>query len=133
MILALGSLDGSGQPIYSIEYDNRHLELAQEHLRQFGMLDRVTLIQGDSAVQLARLPGPLDTVFVDGDHSYEGVKRDVAALDGLVATGGVVMFHDYYHPANDTGEYGVARAVGEARAAWSFRGRSGGIAVFEQM
>lgn len=128
--LALGSRDGSGHPVYSIEFDNRHLPLAEEVLRVFEVYDRVTLIQGDSAAQVGRVPGPLDTVFVDGDHAYEGVRRDVAVLDGLIAPGAVLMLHDYFHPLNDTGEYGVRRAADEA-ALGAFRGRFGGIALFE--
>lgn len=134
--LALGArAAGHGHPIYSIEYAHRLVEMAQDNLRRSDVLDDVTLIQGDSAVQIGRVPAPLDTVFVDGNHSYEGVRRDIEALDGRIARGGVVMIHDYFHPANETSEeYGVRQAVDEAApsARWSFRGQFGGIALFEQ-
>jgi len=36
----------------------------------------------------------LDVLFVDGDHSYEGVKRDFGMYGPLVRPGGLVAFHD---------------------------------------
>jgi predicted O-methyltransferase YrrM len=36
----------------------------------------------------------LDLLFIDGDHSYEGVRRDYELYGPLVAPGGVVAFHD---------------------------------------
>ncbi len=36
----------------------------------------------------------LDFLFIDGDHSYIGVKRDFEAYMPLVRTGGLVAFHD---------------------------------------
>lgn len=37
---------------------------------------------------------PVDFVFIDGDHSYEGLRGDWEAWSGLVAPGGVVALHD---------------------------------------
>lgn len=36
----------------------------------------------------------LDLLFIDGDHSYEGVKRDFEMYSPLVKKGGVIAFHD---------------------------------------
>ncbi len=36
----------------------------------------------------------LDFLFIDGDHSYEGVKRDFEMYAPLVKKGGLVAFHD---------------------------------------
>src|SRR6476620_6439496 len=42
---------------------------------------RVILYQGDSSTEMARLrdgkPGWFDWVYIDGDHSFEGVIRDI--------------------------------------------------------
>ena len=38
--------------------------------------------------------GPVDLVFVDGDHSEEGVRADWELWSPLVAPGGVMLFHD---------------------------------------
>ena len=37
---------------------------------------------------------PLDFLFIDGDHTYEGVKKDFDLYSSLVAPGGLVALHD---------------------------------------
>jgi predicted O-methyltransferase YrrM len=37
---------------------------------------------------------PIDMLFIDGDHTYEGVRRDYEMYAPLVRRGGVVAFHD---------------------------------------
>ena len=58
-------------------------------------------IRGDShaAPTKARLEGvlsegKLDFLLIDGDHSYDGVKRDFEDYAPLVRSGGLVAFHD---------------------------------------
>ena len=36
----------------------------------------------------------LDFLFIDGDHSYDGVKRDFELWSSLVKIGGVIALHD---------------------------------------
>lgn len=36
----------------------------------------------------------VDFLFIDGDHSYRGVKSDYEMYSPLVRTGGIVAFHD---------------------------------------
>ena len=45
-------------------------------------------------VALRWTAGEVDLLFVDGDHSEEGVTEDWARWHGHVAPGGVVVFHD---------------------------------------
>lgn len=41
----------------------------------------------------------LDFLFIDGDHTYEGVKKDFEMYGRLVRTGGIIAFHDVcLHP-----------------------------------
>ena len=40
------------------------------------------------------LGGPLDFLFIDGDHSYAGVRRDFELYAPLVRTGGLIALHD---------------------------------------
>lgn len=37
---------------------------------------------------------PIDFLYVDGDHSYDGVKQDFEMYSPLVRRGGCVAFHD---------------------------------------
>jgi len=36
----------------------------------------------------------LDFLFIDGDHTYEGVKKDFEMYTKLVGKGGIIAFHD---------------------------------------
>ncbi len=36
----------------------------------------------------------VDFIFIDGDHSYKGVKRDFEMYSTLVRKGGIIAFHD---------------------------------------
>ena len=36
-------------------------------------------------------------LFIDGDHSYEGVKMDTLSWEPKVKKGGTILFHDYDH------------------------------------
>jgi predicted O-methyltransferase YrrM len=36
----------------------------------------------------------LDFLFIDGDHTYKGVKEDFEMYSPLVRKGGVIAFHD---------------------------------------
>jgi cephalosporin hydroxylase len=48
----------------------------------------------------ALISGGLDFLFIDGDHSYEGVKKDFEMYSPLVKKGGLIGFHDI--SKNDT-------------------------------
>lgn len=87
-------------------------ELA-DALRRLGLAERVRLVVGDSKV-VELPPGPLRSLFIDGDHTYEGARADFERWRGLVAPGGDLLFHD----AVDSGGYGnhypgIARLVAE--------------------
>jgi predicted O-methyltransferase YrrM len=44
---------------------------------------------------IAALDGnPLDLLFIDGDHEYQGAKADLIEYRDLVAPGGLIAFHD---------------------------------------
>jgi len=50
----------------------------------------------------------IDFLFIDGNHDYEAVKKDIGDWLGFVKKGGVVAFHDYTNPC------GVKKAVDKA-------------------
>lgn len=56
----------------------------------------------------------LDFVFLDADHSYEGVRDDIAAWLPKVKPGGWIGGHDIDNPEPPFDFSGVRRAVDEA-------------------
>jgi predicted O-methyltransferase YrrM len=52
--------------------------------------------------------GEVDFLFIDGDHTYQGVKQDFQMYSPLVRKGGIVAFHDIATP-DLTGECEVAK------------------------
>lgn len=46
------------------------------------------------------IDNPVDFLFIDADHTYEGVKQDFEMYSGLVRDGGIVAFHDIVHHPN---------------------------------
>lgn len=45
----------------------------------------------------------VDVMLIDGDHTYEGVKKDFAMYSPLVRKGGIVAFHDIVRHPRDPG------------------------------
>jgi predicted O-methyltransferase YrrM len=75
---------------------------------------RLELIRGDShdpatpaRVEEILRGEPLDFLFIDGDHTYEGVKADFELYAPLVRPGGLIALHDIAAPAD-----GAAHAEG---------------------
>lgn len=44
----------------------------------------------------------IDFLFIDGDHTYEGVKMDYEMYSPLVTPGGLIGFHDIAYPCGVT-------------------------------
>ena len=40
----------------------------------------------------------MDILFIDGDHTYDGVKNDFERYNKYVKKNGYVIFDDYHHP-----------------------------------
>lgn len=88
-----------------------------------GPSQRLDLIRADShdpatfAEVKARLGGrPLDFLFIDGDHTYAGVRADFERYRTLVRPGGLVGFHDIAPPRQGTAPVGD---VGEVPRYWA--------------
>jgi len=83
-------------PIASIDIAPQDDRALAGYLKRFGIGENVTLIVGDSQHARDSRVGPLDLLFVDGDHSYQGCWNDLANWWPLVVPGGHVLVHDCY-------------------------------------
>lgn len=60
-----------------------------------GRVEWMRMTGADAARYMAdKHLGPVDFVFIDGDHSYDGLRADWEGWAPLVAPGGVVALHD---------------------------------------
>jgi predicted O-methyltransferase YrrM len=82
---------GGGYPLRKIPLYRRFPRFGQ----------RLHLIRADSHAAETKqrvlhiLSGePLDYLFLDGDHTYDGVRRDFEMYAPLVRSGGIAAFHD---------------------------------------
>jgi hypothetical protein len=51
--------------------------------------------RGSSAEIAQTFNRDIDLLFIDGDHSFEGCKKDVESWLPHVRSGGIIIFHDY--------------------------------------
>lgn len=108
--LAHGSLDGCCVPVYAID---PHEEFEGVLGGQFGYEDRgafmsamvatgsfevVRLVNLSSGLVTAAWREPIGLLWIDGDHRYEGVRRDFECWAAHLAEGAVVAFDDATDP-----------------------------------
>ncbi len=112
--------------VTTIEYDQQFIDRYRAEMDS----EFETLLQGDSTVVHNSVPDDsFDAVFIDGNHSYEYVKKDLENYYPKVKDGGIIALHD----ANFEGErYGTPRVLRETDYDWKFISHSAevGIAYF---
>lgn len=74
--------------------DERTLEAFLANLDRAGAASFVEPLVMTSADAVHRIPGPVELLFVDGDHSPAGARSDADLWLSRVIEGGTVMFHD---------------------------------------
>jgi len=99
------------------------------------------LIEDDSYVQSRLFEGKVHLVFVDGDHRFQAVMKDITGWAPKVVCEGFIVFHDYSPSPRDLERQpelaGVKQAVELWRSAggkeWREAGRSGSIIAFRRV
>ena len=121
LIMAWGASQGNGAHVTAVDAwdlpgntyhppftDPSTRETAHSNVRNLGYGGRVTLVQGFAHKVAKTWPGseefqiepgkPLGLLFVDDDHSAEGVHAAFEAWVPHLADGAVIAFDDYGHP-----------------------------------
>ena len=73
---------------------DRSLDALRGNLKATGLARRVHIIRKTTADAAGELPDRIDFAFVDGDHSFEGVKMDWEILLPRLGPWSIVVFHD---------------------------------------
>ena len=103
--------ESSNVPVVSIDKTTKNL---QNFVNQYIETGRLTVIKGKS--ENIKVNYTYDVLFVDGDHKYEGVKKDILNFWDNLTTSGFAIFHDYMDEDNYLAirdDVGVAKAVNE--------------------
>lgn len=92
----------SNPAISSLPLYTEREQLVRQRLKDAGVADRVTIHKGDSSSGIiAHRPaldraGGVQLAFIDGDHSPEGARRDLAAVEPSLNVGGFILLHDVW-------------------------------------
>ena len=91
------------------------------NVEAMGLTEQVEIVRKMSGEAAAGWTLPIDMLFIDGDHSYDGVRRDWDLFSPFVTQFGVVVFHDTtweLHPGSEYSrdDMGVPRFVEDLRA-----------------
>lgn len=78
-------------------------------------LKQVCLHEGDSSTLMSSLSdGYFDLIYIDGDHSYEGVMKDISEATEKLKLNGYLVFNDYtFWSPGECMQYGIVPAVNE--------------------
>jgi len=77
-------------PLYKSFSKDKQIHLIRVDSHKIKTLEKVKNILGDRKI---------DLLFIDGDHTYRGVKKDFQFYNPLVRKGGIIAFHDIVqHP-----------------------------------
>ena len=109
----VGSGDADGNNMKEAFLPAEYVKLSLKAAQHPNMI----LLRGFSHELLPLIkPETFDAIYIDGDHSYAGVKRDLGIAWTLVKEGGWICGHDYetnFEKTNNRYDFGVKRAVDE--------------------
>jgi predicted O-methyltransferase YrrM len=134
--LAYGQKVRNGHPVTTI--DLLEHEQIEANLRRAGVDEWVRRVVDESTAVARRWVGDIGLLWIDGDHSYKGVVRDISAWSPLVRQGGLMAFHDYPAPGgHEMGSVGhaVFEKVLSRPDVWKVVSdrEAGSIIVFEKL
>jgi predicted O-methyltransferase YrrM len=138
-LMAIATRDaGRSALVVSVDVDPQALTAAAAAAAAKGVRDRLLLVRGSvEALFAANRTFRPSLVFLDADHSYEAVRRDLSTLEPHVPHGGLLLLHDFLDPRNDDPaeiEVGVAHAVRDSWVAnhCEFSGVFGACGLFRR-
>jgi predicted O-methyltransferase YrrM len=100
--LGLGLRETGGR-LVTIEYDAARAAEAAANIRQAGLADVVRVVSGDGFVEIPKLPGPFDFVFLDAwKRDY---KRFFDLVFPRVTPGGAFLAHNVINKRHEMGDF----------------------------
>lgn len=87
-----------GAPVINHKFSGPTYKLFLGNIRKAKVNKWVVPIKKTSAQARSNWKLPIRLLFIDGDHSIAGVKRDLLDWEPLVSDGGVIALHDAVNP-----------------------------------
>lgn len=107
----------AGRPVGEIFAGRTHVEYYRERFAAEIAADRMMVMHDDSARALENLgDNTVDVVYLDADHAYESVRRELAIVRRKLRPDGILVLNDYtmLDVVGPTQEpYGVIQAAHE--------------------
>ena len=98
------ALEETGGRLITIEIDRERYDLARRNLSEAGLSQRVTCIRGDAHVEVVKLEGPFDFVFMDADKEGQTDYFNKLYPKKLVP-GGIISVHNAIRQASSMKDY----------------------------
>lgn len=115
--LAAGSLEGNNNQVIAIDLWDKNLKTNEsqyncrglnfknsinfdiflEHVNKFNLNHLITFYK-DSSYNISQMWNSNNVIgflFIDGDHSYQGIKQDFENFEKFIINHGYIGFHDY--------------------------------------
>ena len=101
---------GTTEEHFKAYYDKTYNEV----VKRFKQMEHVHVHRSSSDDWFAKQENNyFDWIYLDGDHSYEGVLNDLNSSRRVVKDGGIILGDDYAWPFQKHGKPGVTAAVDE--------------------
>jgi caffeoyl-CoA O-methyltransferase len=98
------ALEETGGRLTTIEIDRERYDLARRCVGEAGLLQRVNCVKGDAHVEVAKLEGPFDFVFMDADK--EGQMDYFKKLfPKKLVPGGILSVHNAIRQSHSMKDY----------------------------
>ena len=113
----------SPEKLHLIDISNDSIELASSLFPKEIESKQVELHKGDSSVLISKFPDNyFDWIYIDGDHTYEGCKKDLDAAFPKMKPEGKILLNDYiYFSSSNMEKFGVVEAVNEFCIAHNYK------------
>lgn len=115
-LTCIDPFDASGDDESKDAYDGRADDLGgplrrafEDNLKGADVRDLVDVCVGFSHDHVDHVNESLDLLFLDGDHSYDAIRRDFEDWSSKLKPGGYLAMHDVVHPVHE----GPRRVVDE--------------------
>ena len=101
--------------LHLIDIDDTAVEIANKKFSQKISSGIVTVHLGDSSEVIMSMPDNyFNWIYIDGDHSYKGVKKDLDATRLKLKSDGLIAMNDYiFFDTSGFQKFGVIEAVNE--------------------